>query len=260
MNDEEFNQIRNDKLKNTDTLEFLTNTDALKYFSKKIAHVSSIYNLVHQDSLGKEVLKSETWSEIEEKFHELSRLRETVPGAVMNYTNSFAAIYSVDSRSQLGPYGGLNFDIEHSLYVGYLDYVKRIKSSIKWFDNVGFRDKYDLSNSCALFVNILPFSENQREVNETKFDMFKIDPELLRISATYQIRKLFFSNIMLRTDVKVAFASDDEVYTRCCFVTYCLDFAKNTIRYKTNCLYLKAGSTFDEVYKEIINSYFDLAN
>lgn len=261
INDDELMKIKNKALVKNDTLEFVTNLDALQFFRKKLPNACAICNLVfNKNKISYGTYNKARLSDIEQKYIELSQLRDTIESSKEDFTNSYSIIYSIDSRSILGPYGGLNYELENNLYKGFVNYSGRKEASganIKLLNNLSYRDESTLRYSCSNLASLFwPKLGNQWY--RVKVDLSETDPELLQIMAKQKAKKLFFSNIILKTDINLGVYDEENDYIKCGYTVYCLDIINNSLDYSFRTLYLKDDGSFNALYESINKSYQEL--
>jgi hypothetical protein len=261
INDNELQQLRNRNLVKNDTLEFITNMDALQYFKKKLPAACAICNLAfNKNKTSYGAADTSKLGDIEKKYLELNKTKETFQIEKVGFENTYSIIYNIDSWSRLGPYGGLNYAIENNLYQGFLEYSKKKESSgtdIKQLNNLGLRDESYLKHSCSA-LTWLYWPEKSHQKYRVKINLLEVDPELMQILAKQRAKTLFFTNVVLQTDINVGVYEEDGDYIKCGYTVYKLDVISNTLEYIYSTVYLKNDGSFNALYEAISKGYWEL--
>lgn len=258
---DEMLQVRNKAMLRNDTLEFITNMDALQYFRKIMPPACAICNLVFKDNrTGYGQADASTLSDVEQKYLEMDKRKDSLAAEMKKLSKVYSLIFSIDSRSALGPYSSLNYSLEDKLREGYSDYLDKkalADSEIRKLDKLGFRDEYDLNNSCSLLAYLYePDLINQ--VYQVELDFLSADPELVMVATNHEAKKIVFTDIQLQTDIQVGTDEEDN-YMKCRYTVYCVDVANNKLRYMANRMYIKNDGSFNELYDAISKVYWTLA-
>jgi len=237
------NDLKNIKARElllNDTIEFLTNNDALAYFTKKISKGACIFNLLRMlnsdSSLVCENIKDV--SELENEYQKVGASYKYLKQKITSYKKSRIWLFNIDTYTKPGgkPIYDYNHAVVNEIGDEYYSIAKYYEDSlIDTKNKFNFRELNKIRNTTSLIQSLFadpPIVQLYSGSEKKNCDLISILPEMTPEINKYNYKKLILFEIITVNAPSKA----DKDYTELkisenwIVVFYTVDFDKKTVR------------------------------
>lgn len=253
-NKEDKKLVKNIRMRNRDTLEFITNEDALAYFRKLAAKLGAAGKAVFNDVFPGDVLSIEAnYAPLEKKFMlqawAASHLKKDTQTLSENF-HCLGAIYSVNASVK----EWLDFATEEKLKSGYKSYF----TADSLFGNnvaLNFREEAEFRALSGVMIGKLPFNRISAYNDSVKANLAAVENELARMAVSHKIKNLFFTCILKGYSMEEVLSGDRDNSVKCHTGVYRYNFESKTLECQAFIRHLKTEEDYTAFFAEIKRLY-----
>lgn len=250
---EDLPNIKAQNLTDVDTMEFITNNDALRYFKSKLNNNCAAHGLCLYPSQKYFAPSQEhAITEPERKYAEVHRNLDSIRANLSTLNKAYVSLPWISVSSATGgSYNKLDLMMDHDLKSAYHDYFYfRSSDSILYHSDLAFDDRRQLSFAITHLWNI----SEKKGVGQ----LWEIEPELFALAAKTGVNKFIISELSILKDRKFvpgyARIGDIGRDKRCDYTILLVDLENNRIS-KFKDYVTSNQASYDWLFKELEKSF-----